>query len=501
MEDILINIDSVYRNIHLYPSESKFQIDLDNEYKNIISMKISSFYINNSIINNLMYTSISSNKNNNWFIIHLPNKLNDPDGIKIYLSDGISSNITNITTDINNTFNSLINVNMINNITPNNSIYNSEKYIYFFYLTNIVTIYIDIYNNTNGIIKFNTITLTINLGWFSLYGFILQIQNFITNYFNTNKIENFIYFIVNTFNLNIYDIRYPSNIRIDNINLNNTYYDFNNFKIDFFKLYISSYPNLTLNSTGSGYLDILLLNFNSIYYINTIITPTITDKQLYNLNINLNTITNTINISNSINGFYFYNTGTFSTLINTTNTTIFDNITFEIDFNINNTNNYLLNKTIDIKNIGYPSLGYCLGFRIPQLNLENKSNIFLYSSNFNNLNTQIINAPRIFNLNNHSYAYLKINNWGYINFFNKILLTKIYFTNCISNSKIDGYINYEYKFRQPTNIKKLDIELLDFLGNIYDLNGLDFSFTISLTQIINSDQKYKYEKILYGQNL
>lgn len=490
MEDILINIDSSYRNINLYPSESKFKIDLNNNYKNIVSLKILSFEINNSIINSLNYTSISSKKKNNWFTIYLPNKLNDPDGIKIYLSEGISNNIDNIITDINNTFNSIININMINNFTPNNTIYNSEKYIYFFYLKEKVIIKININFYINSINSNEFIELTINSGWFSLYGFILQIQNFITDYINNNinKIKTFNYFIVNDFTIQIYDIRYSLNKRSDIIRLGSiNYYNINNFKIDFFKIYISNYPNLTINSTGIGILDQLLDTFNSIYYINsnTGSTINIVDKQLYNLNMILDSTKNTININNSINKWFLYNLTTFSTLI-TTNITEYDNITFEIDFNIN-TNLISVNNNIDINNINYPSLGYCLGFRTSQSN----TSIF-YSSIFNNLKTQI-NATSVVNLHNNNYAYLNINNWGYINFFNKILLTKIYFTNWRSNSKIDGYINYEYKFRQPINIQKLDIELLDFLGNIYDLNGLDFSFTIALTQVLNSNQKYTYE--------
>jgi hypothetical protein len=49
-------------------------------------------------------------------------------------------------------------------------------------------------------------------------------------------------------------------------------------------------------------------------------------------------------------------------------------------------------------------------------------------------------------------------------------------------------------FRQPINIKHLDISLLDYLGNNLDLNGIDFSFTIELKQVINMEDKYNYER-------
>lgn len=49
MEEIIINIDSKYRDNELYPYESKFKINFDKTYKNIISAKLSSIEINNHI--------------------------------------------------------------------------------------------------------------------------------------------------------------------------------------------------------------------------------------------------------------------------------------------------------------------------------------------------------------------------------------------------------------------------------------------------------------------
>ena len=40
----------------------------------------------------------------------------------------------------------------------------------------------------------------------------------------------------------------------------------------------------------------------------------------------------------------------------------------------------------------------------------------------------------------------------------------------------------------------VEIELIDYLGNTVDLNGIDFSFTLSLKQIFNTDQKGSIEK-------
>ena len=71
MEEIFINIDSKYRDRIAYPKETKFRINLEKTYKNIVSVTINSLEINNSI------NYISSKKDNNYITIHLPNKLNE----------------------------------------------------------------------------------------------------------------------------------------------------------------------------------------------------------------------------------------------------------------------------------------------------------------------------------------------------------------------------------------------------------------------------------------
>jgi hypothetical protein len=53
--------------------------------------------------------------------------------------------------------------------------------------------------------------------------------------------------------------------------------------------------------------------------------------------------------------------------------------------------------------------------------------------------------------------------------------------------KLDEFYAKEYKFKQPQNVQSINIELVDYLGNTLDLRGLDFSFTLQLLQINNSD--------------
>ena len=99
-----------------------------------------------------------------------------------------------------------------------------------------------------------------------------------------------------------------------------------------------------------------------------------------------------------------------------------------------------------------------------------------------------------YNLNDNLYLFLKINNWGNIQFLNQQFFAKILFNSYSTSNKIDEYVNNPYVFRQPINIQILDIELVDYLGNNIDLNGRDFSFTIKLVQILNTEQKCNIEK-------
>jgi len=430
MEEIIINIDSRYRNYMLYPNENKFKIHFNNTYKNIISVKIISIELNN-IIQILNYNNINMIKKNNFFTLYIPNKLNDLIGTIITIDNINNKDIQILLTNINQKL-----------ILYNNTIIENNFYV--FYICSFSQIIIKSINNPT-IIN----TLDLNIGWYSVYGIYNMINNIIDTS-NNFKINGTLY---------IYDTRY-NNIRNDIINIDNT--NSKNLKNDLYKIYIHDIINFHPSNTTltPGILDKLYLMHNSIYYTNC---------NILNLNISLDNITSIISITNSINNY----------------TNIKDIPSFEIDFStfpyISNTNNSVM----DIKNINYPTLGYFLGFRP-------SNNSFLLSSSYNNTQT-FISSNKIYNMFNEHYALLKVNDWGFINFFEKPMLAKIIFSTCFNNGKVDQYVNNEYIFRQPTDINKLDIELLDYLGNNMDLNGKDFSFTILFKQIVNYKQKISNE--------
>jgi hypothetical protein len=174
MEEIIINLDSKYRDRIAYPIETKFRINLEKTYKNIVSITINSLEINNSI------NYISSKKDNNYITLHLPNKLNDPEGTKVYLYDGLLQLISSIRTLFNGIFAGIFNNNGgLQAQTYNNKPF-AEKYFYIFYLNESSTINFDFnINNSSNLPSSLSNKLVIQKGWHSVYGLVGQIKNYI----------------------------------------------------------------------------------------------------------------------------------------------------------------------------------------------------------------------------------------------------------------------------------------------------------------------------------
>lgn len=478
MEDTLISIDSKYRDITKYPNESKFTLNFEKIYKNIVSVKLVSIELTNSI------NYISLAKNNDFITLYFPNILNDPDGIVITFDDIQTSSIDSIINEFNNQFNNLL------NSYP-------EKYFYIFFLNNNCQITFD-FNNQSQPNSLKT-KLILKTGWYSIYGINRIIQNYIqTNYIarqsfiklnrNTPSIDfdngNF---IIDTFTLNVYDKRYPNNIRNDVFTQKN--YNIDSlilFQKTFYSLYLSDIKNFIPDINGTGILDNLIKNMNSVYFINSVNSDPETNNMLYNLNLSYNPNTLKASFINNFNN-YFFTVDDWSTVIQFTNKniTIQDIPQFQIDFSTI-PKSIFTNNIININSFKYPSIGYYLGFR----SVNNNS---LLSPIIKDTQL-IITGTKNYNISGEDYIFLRINDWGNFDFFNQILFSKIFLrSDLTTTNKTNNFINKEYVFSQLKTINKLDIELIDYLGNTVDLNGIDFSFTLSFRTQTNIGQKQIFE--------
>jgi hypothetical protein len=274
---------------------------------------------------------------------------------------------------------------------------------------------------------------------------------------------------------------------------------------------------------GAGYnLSGQFLTSNSIYHINnTPSQPTFLSTQVYNMTMTPNLSSLLLSINNSLNqptaSYYFVSTNVQSwdngnnNISNLLNKTFLlnqnfisynqysdpnyipslqkDIPTFDIDFTTNTQTNINSNKS-------YPPIGFYLGYR-----MINGS--YLLSSSYDPVNNIMeLQATKIFNTTGNSYLFLRINDWGYYDLFNQKAFCKILLTSGMGNKTLgyghyilsDYYANTIYNFRQPTNIKRLDIEILDYLGNTVDLNGIDYSITLELCESYSSDVKTTAER-------
>lgn len=574
MEEILINIDSKYRDITVYPQESKYSITFEKKYKNIISVRMLSLEITNTI------NYISSQKNNNWFVIHLPNKVNDPEGIKLQLEDGLLQVIGSIRNIVNILFSVYTNTTgSLQQYTVDSKPF-AEKYFYIFYLNDAITFTFDFNSELFPSVLLNK--LTINSGWHSINGLYIQLYTYIKNRYDarieykklnptkpdiTLDLGNY---TMQDFSLRIWDRKFrnigtdsepTSNdcIRIDNIIVSGITYNINSnisFKNKIYSHYLSDITTYIPISTGTSILDKLIGNnfiipttyvganginkyeSGSIYNINNNTTTPSTDSvQVYNLMMQLNNISYTVSFENKFTtdatagiDYYYYwvdpaggaNTWksvdatsgeTHNRLANLTSKTFLrqykflsldnynnpyhtvslvkDIASFEIDFS---TYNQLLNPVdngiLNIKKMQYPSLGFYIGFRA---DIKKTSEQFLLKPIIDDTKVTL-KATKIYDATGDDYIFVRINDWGYVDYFGTKMFAKIVFSSGLGNSRLDDFINKEYRFRQPTNVQRLNIELIDYLGNTIDLNGFDWSFTLELKELLNTESKETTEK-------
>jgi len=176
-----------------------------------------------------------------------------------------------------------------------------------------------------------------------------------------------------------------------------------------------------------------------------------------------------------------YNTDDIITALN-------DKTSDTIDFTINKNTGKIKITTTSTKefdfsnNTDYQSLGSLLGF---------KKNTYTINGS-----TTAENIPNIIGEN---YFFLKINDYGHIEnngkkYMLKLLMISPKYEMTFESRK--NYVSKIYKFKQPTNINTLDIEIVDYLNNNISLNGVQFSFTLELT-IVNNNLLKKYHELSF----
>ena len=136
--------------------------------------------------------------------------------------------------------------------------------------------------------------------------------------------------------------------------------------------------------------------------------------------------------------------------------------TFSVDFSNDNSQ--------------YKSLGYHLGFR---------------KTTYDVIDSVI--AESLCDVNGENYIFIKINDYGNL-IINPVLgikaLAKIVFYQNKGGFTFDNNddLYAKYIFRQPVNVKRLEIELLDAYGNRIDNRNFDYSLTLEIGQFYKKEE-------------
>jgi hypothetical protein len=165
---------------------------------------------------------------------------------------------------------------------------------------------------------------------------------------------------------------------------------------------------------------------------------------------------------------------------------------------ITNTTGGSITITFTASGTDYPSLGSIIGF----------------TSNPTIANTASSTGTNMISELAQTYLFLRINDFGNLINKNRRYVGKIILENVksVSNEKTGGvninilsnqykFISNSIKFEQPTNIPSLNISLEDEFGNIINLNGVDWSFTLETTVITNTILKNYNEIRFYNDEV
>jgi len=266
----------------------------------------------------------------------------------------------------------------------------------------------------------------------------------------------------------------------------------------------------------------IYIRLSSIEFPNLYFTFTELKK---NTSFNIILIDNTIKNITISDGFYDSNSliDTIQKEFNKINSSVGQNFQICLDPTsgfVTITNNYSFK--INFSNIPsrYDSLGYQLGYRQTTYssntetnNEESECNTCDISCNSDIDNNFYIKSESQLNTVGDNYIFLKINDYGILyhdfeeikkedcsgNIVNlgkyqgdRSMFAKIILYQNKTNQIFDNGANFltkKYNFKQPVDIRNLNIELYDPLGNILDLIYFDYSITLEIG-VINDSKLY-----------
>ena len=168
-------------------------------------------------------------------------------------------------------------------------------------------------------------------------------------------------------------------------------------------------------------------------------------------------------------------------VINTADSTNFAVAWDNIDYKVTFTNVSPFTLKFDNNGSNTP-LGYYLGFRN-----DNTSYDMTKQKTYNDNGTTLYfwTSETFLDTTKEEYAFVRVNDYG--NIFNNIRNTNLLAKIILFESQFvfdngSNFLTKEYKFKQPINITKLEIELLLPTGKTINMNSIDYSLTLEIGQ-------------------
>lgn len=153
---------------------------------------------------------------------------------------------------------------------------------------------------------------------------------------------------------------------------------------------------------------------------------------------------------------------------------------------------YSFTLIFDNDNLHY-SLGGRLGFTLDNNSYLNINQQTKFDQTLNH-NVYYWTGETFLNVVGDQYLFVRVNDYGVIYndvCTNTLLAKVIVYSNGIIFDNGSNFITKSFEFKQPTNISKLDIDLVNSYGHIIDTNLLNYSLTFEFGQIYD---KHSYNK-------
>lgn len=270
-------------------------------------------------------------------------------------------------------------------------------------------------------------------------------------------------------------------IRVASVEIPNMFYTFTKFNNTFaIKAYdidgIIQYVTFTIEE-GNYTSDEL------VTYIQNLLDTNIKNPYGIFMSISLNTISGKITFTN--NGVAAYPIVSSSTVPS------------------QSAKNFLLEFPSNSKNT-YFGLGNNLGFR----SKSNKATLCKPSPTNPAITIFYITAPACLDVVGNTYMFLNVNDLyaveqktsdNYIQALAKIIVREDKHTVIYDDG--GSFLSNEIIFTSPTDLSILNIKLLDPYGNIVDLCGLNFSFSLEITQVLNTKLYDFYRNYIWLGNI